>query len=49
MRLFVLRWGDQALRYDIKSATKSFGATVLGLAVKDGTVDLDRPARSCHP
>jgi CubicO group peptidase (beta-lactamase class C family) len=45
----VLRWGDQVLRYDIKSATKSFGATALGLALKDGRVELDRPARSCHP
>jgi len=45
----VLRWGDQAQRYDIKSATKSFGATMLGVAIKDGKVALDLPARRCHP
>jgi CubicO group peptidase (beta-lactamase class C family) len=45
----VLRWGDQAQRYDIKSATKSFGATMLGVAVKDGKIDLDAPARRYHP
>ena len=41
----VLRWGDQRRRYDIKSATKSFGATMLGVAVKDGKIDLQAPAR----
>lgn len=45
----VLRWGDQRLRYDIKSATKSFGATMLGLAIKDGKVTLETRARQCHP
>jgi CubicO group peptidase (beta-lactamase class C family) len=45
----VLRWGDQALRYDIKSATKSFGATALGVAIEDRKVSLDMPARQCHP
>jgi CubicO group peptidase (beta-lactamase class C family) len=45
----VLRWGDQRQRYDIKSATKSFGATMLGLAMKDGRVTLDTPARRCQP
>jgi CubicO group peptidase (beta-lactamase class C family) len=45
----VLRWGDQRQRYDIKSATKSFGATMLGVAIKDGKVALDTPARRCHP
>lgn len=44
----VLRWGDQRQRYDIKSATKSFGATMLGVALKDGLVDLDAPARRYH-
>jgi len=45
----VLRWGDQDERYDIKSATKSFGATMLGIAVKDGKIELDAPARRYHP
>ncbi len=45
----VLRWGDQNKRYDIKSATKSFGATMLGVAIKDGKIELDAPARRFHP
>lgn len=45
----VLRWGDQAQQYDIKSATKSFGATALGIAIKDGKIQLDAPARRYHP
>ncbi len=45
----VMRWGDQRQRYDIKSATKSFGATMLGIARKDGKVELDAPARRYHP
>ena len=44
----VLRWGDQTKRYDIKSATKSFGATMLGIAVKDGKIELNAPARRYH-
>jgi hypothetical protein len=40
----VLAWGDPKQLYDLKSTTKSFGATVLGLAVMDGTVQLDDPA-----
>lgn len=45
----VIRWGDQEKRYDIKSATKSFGATMLGVAIKDGKIELDAPARRYHP
>jgi CubicO group peptidase (beta-lactamase class C family) len=37
----VYTWGDISKRYDLKSTTKSFGATVLGLAIKDGLLDLD--------
>jgi CubicO group peptidase (beta-lactamase class C family) len=44
----VMRWGDQRLRYDIKSATKSFGATMLGLAITDGRITLETRARQCH-
>lgn len=45
----VMRWGDRRRRYDIKSATKSFGATMLGVALRDGLVELDAPARRYHP
>jgi len=45
----VMRWGDQKKRYDIKSATKSFGATMLGVAIKDGKIVLDASARRYHP
>ncbi|MFO7904934.1 MAG: serine hydrolase [Pirellulaceae bacterium] len=45
----VLRWGDPSERYDIKSATKSFGATMLGVAIKDNKIELQAPARKYHP
>jgi len=45
----VLRWGDQQKRYDIKSATKSFGATMLGVAILDGKIELNASARRYHP
>lgn len=41
----VLTWGDPKQLYDLKSSTKSFGATVLGLALMDGKVKLDDPAK----
>lgn len=44
----VLRWGDQDQRYDIKSATKSFGAVALGIAIEDGKIDLSASARKYH-
>ena len=44
----VLRWGDQSKRYDIKSATKSFGATMLGIAIKDGKLELSDFAQQYH-
>jgi CubicO group peptidase (beta-lactamase class C family) len=44
----VARWGDQSKRYDLKSATKSFGATMLGVAIKDGKIELRAPARRYH-
>jgi CubicO group peptidase (beta-lactamase class C family) len=43
-----LRWGDQKRKYDIKSSTKSFGATMLGMAIKDGKIRLDHPAVRYH-
>ena len=46
----VLRWGDQAKRYDLKSTTKSFGAAALGLALKDGRIKgLGDKAKLYHP
>ena len=36
----VLAWGDQKARYDLKSTTKSFGATALGVAILDGKIAL---------
>jgi CubicO group peptidase (beta-lactamase class C family) len=35
------KWGSQTTRYVLRSTTKSFGAVILGLALKDGLVDLD--------
>jgi CubicO group peptidase (beta-lactamase class C family) len=45
----VCHWGDQQKRYDIKSATKSFGATMLGVAIQDDKIELDAPAQRYHP
>lgn len=46
----VLRWGDQRLRYDLKSSTKAIGVTAVGLALKDGKFKgLDEPAKKYHP
>ncbi len=41
----VMFWGDQSKRYDIKSSTKSVGVTALGLAIKDGIMNLDDKAQ----
>jgi len=45
----VLLWGDQVTRYDLKSTSKSIGVTVLGLALKDGLMNLDDTARQYCP
>lgn len=45
----VFSWGDLARRYDLKSSTKSFGAAALGIAIKDGKMQLSDKARSHHP
>ena len=45
----VISWGDLTKRYDLKSTTKSFGATALGIAIKDGKLQLSDPARDHHP
>jgi CubicO group peptidase (beta-lactamase class C family) len=45
----VLNWGDPRQRYDLKSTTKSFGATALGLAILDGKLALTDRAHQRHP
>lgn len=41
----VMTWGNQTTRYDLKSTTKSIGVTVLGLAIKDGIMNLHDQAQ----
>ena len=45
----VISWGDQARRYDLKSTSKSIGITVLGLALKDGLLNLNDAAQRYYP
>ncbi len=45
----VMRWGDPAQRYDLKSTSKSIGGTLLGIALKDRRVQLDDFAVKYHP
>ena len=45
----VLAWGSQSELYDLKSTSKSIGVTLLGVAMKDGKVRLDDPAKKHHP
>ncbi len=45
----VYAWGDTKQRYDLKSTTKSIGATALGVALLDGEVTLDQRAVDCLP
>ena len=45
----VLSWGDPKKRFDLKSTTKSFGVTALGLALKDGKIKLEDKAKQHHP
>jgi CubicO group peptidase (beta-lactamase class C family) len=45
----VMSWGNLQQRYDLKSTTKSFGATALGLAVMDGKIALDDKVIKHHP
>lgn len=45
----IFAWGDQRQLYDLKSTTKSFGAAALGLAIGDGKVKLDDPAKKYFP
>jgi len=45
----VMTWGDLKKRYDLKSTTKSFGATALGLAELDGKIALTDKVTQHHP
>ncbi|MCA9199077.1 MAG: serine hydrolase [Planctomycetales bacterium] len=45
----VMSWGDVKQRYDLKSTTKSFGATALGLAILDGKIALSDKVKQHHP
>ena len=45
----VMKWGDPRQRYDLKSTTKSFGATALGVAILDGKISLDDLAIKHQP
>ena len=41
----VMSWGSSTQLYEMKSTTKSFGATALGLAIGDGRVKVNDPAQ----
>ena len=45
----VMKWGNSTHRYDLKSTTKSIGVTALGLAIKDGKMNLDDRANQYYP
>ena len=45
----VMQWGDPKQKYDLKSTTKSFGATALAVAILDGKIGLDDKAKRYHP
>ena len=41
--------GDPKQQYDLKSTTKSFGATALAVALKDNKIKLEDNAQKYHP
>jgi CubicO group peptidase (beta-lactamase class C family) len=45
----VFSWGDLTTLYGLKSTSKSFGAALAGLALKDGLVNLDELAQLYLP
>ncbi len=45
----VIQWGDVNRKYDLKSTTKSFGATALAVAIQDNRIQLDDKAIKYHP
>ena len=42
----VMSWGNTTQLDDVKSTTKSIGVTALGLAIRDGLIDLNDPAQN---
>jgi CubicO group peptidase (beta-lactamase class C family) len=44
----VLSWGSLSQRYPLKSTAKSIGVTALGLAIKDGVMNLSDQAQQYH-
>ena len=42
-------WGSQTAKYILRSTTKSFGAVLLGLALKDAKLDLDELVQPTLP
>jgi CubicO group peptidase (beta-lactamase class C family) len=44
----VMSWGSSSQRYDLKSTTKSIGISALGLAIKDGLMNLSDQAQQHH-
>ena len=44
----VLSWGSSSQPYALKSTTKSIGLTALGLAIKDGVMNLSDQAQHHH-
>lgn len=44
-----MSWGDLKKRYDLKSTTRSFGATALGLAILGGRIALTDKVTHHHP
>jgi hypothetical protein len=45
----VISWGNARKRFDLKSTSKSIGVTALGLALKDGKLNLNDAATKHHP
>lgn len=45
----VMSWGSSSQRYDLKSTGKSIGISALGLAIKDGLMNLSDQAQQHHP
>jgi CubicO group peptidase (beta-lactamase class C family) len=45
----ILSWGSSSQRYALKSTAKSIGVTTLGLAIKDGLMNLSDKAQQHYP
>ncbi len=44
--LVAMQWGDTGYLWDVKSSTKSVGSILLGIAIRDGLVNLDDLAQT---